>query len=120
MPLPLRKSTLLSAAEADANSIAARFADYFAIPTHTSMFSKTGGAEAKIETNGNSGGDLLGSTGNGKGSFGQLSGTNHASVSGSIANIVIKVRDASDRCPTDYQAANDEWNGSNLYTKEMK
>ena len=114
-----RDKAFCSSAEADAASIAANFADYFAIPTHTSLFSNATGGDGNIATSGVATG-LLGTAGNNTtAKFGQLSGQNVATVSGSIDNIVISVRDMSDRCPSDYQAANAEWT-DNLYTKSME
>ena len=114
-----RDKAFCSSASADANSIAAKFADYFAIPTHTSLFTVAAGGS--ILTTGVATG-LLGSSGDGTVSqFGQLSGTNTATVTGSIDNIIIAVRDGSGRCPLDYQASNpNEWLADGVYTKNMR
>lgn len=109
-----RDKAFCSSASADANSISAKFADYFANPMHTSLFTvATGGSitTAGVSTGLNS---LV---------FGQLSGSNTASVLGTINNIKIKVTDGSERCPLEYQKSNpNEWSQTKpgVYTKNMK
>ena len=99
-----RNKAFCSAAESDANAIASAIADYFAIPSNTSV-----------------------TKGNLSGVRATLSGGNTWGLDASnIDAIEITVTDVSDRCPSDYQtamdAANDPtgyWDGSNLYTKVM-
>ena len=92
-----RNKSFCSRAESDANSIAAALADYFAIPTHTTL-----------PTLGTAGGQLNV----------PLSGANTGSITGSTAAIVIQVTDGSGRCPQKYRDAmvytagtKDGWNG---------
>ena len=107
-----RNKTFCSAAESDANSVAAAIADYFAIPTHTQVATadfQTGGWKAIT-----------------------LTGTNSFTISAAAPNtaITITVTDASGRCPNDYQTGNpvagggaagtgQGWDGNNVYTKIM-
>jgi prepilin-type N-terminal cleavage/methylation domain-containing protein len=96
-----RDKAFCSSAESDANNIAAAIADYFAIPTHTIVPTTTSDLGVDI-TQGNS--IVIQETG------GQIS---------------IAVTDGSGRCPTEYQAANTDadgtgWNGSNQYTLLME
>ena len=89
-----RNKAFCSAAEADANAVAAAIADYFAIPTHTSI------AEADI--------GITGTAGN----------TWTLGVTDPNTAITITVTDASGRCPDDYKTANtinskgDGWTGA--------
>jgi prepilin-type N-terminal cleavage/methylation domain-containing protein len=101
-----RDKAFCSSAESDANSLAASFADYFAIPTHVSL----GGGGALPATN-----NLLHGI-----PVAKLTGVNTGNISGGVSGIVIRVTDGSGRCPDDYQAANPEWNGSNQFTKKME
>jgi len=100
-----RNKTFCSAAESDAQAVAAAVADYFAIPTHTAT-------PAEGDLNGGVGITLSG--GNGLVTL--------AGVDPNV-NITIVVNDASTRCPADYQnamtaAANPGafWDGANQYT----
>ncbi|MCI5146016.1 MAG: prepilin-type N-terminal cleavage/methylation domain-containing protein [Candidatus Electrothrix sp. AR3] len=101
-----RDKAFCSSAEADANSLAASFADYFAIPTHVSL-------GALPANHGPAAGDMNGVP------LPSLTGANTAVISGGVSNISIAVTDASGRCPTDYQAANPEWDAS-VFTKTMQ
>ena len=84
--------------------LASRIADYFSVPSRTSLPSLT---------------DI--------GGAGAMSGGNTATITGNPSTtITIKVTDSSTRCPDDYQngmleAANAKgyWDGSNVYTKLM-
>jgi prepilin-type N-terminal cleavage/methylation domain-containing protein len=88
-----RNKAFCSAAESDANNMAAAISDYYAIPTHTGLVAF---------------GDLGIS----------LSGSNTGTVGGTVDAIVISVTDVSTRCPTDYQAAQAAWTGG-VYTQGM-
>ena len=99
-----RNKSYCSRAESDANSIAAALADYFAIPSHTTVpaFNATNNVAA-----------VAGSLNV------ALSGSNTATVAGPANAIVITVTDASGRCPQKYRDAmayianqKDGWNGS--------
>ena len=100
-----------TAAESDARTITADIADYFAIPSHTTLgttpivLDPAGGPPA-------SGGveDMT---------FHALSGSNTAVIEGDIRNMTIKVSDNSGRCPVEYQEAHDGWNGTGVYTITM-
>lgn len=92
-----RNKAFCSAAESDANNIAAGLADYYAIPTHVKALPH---AKAAIITF------------TATNTFG-LSGNNTATIGGNVDNITITVTDASGRCPLDYQKANpDVWPGA--------
>ncbi len=94
-----RNKAFCSAAESDANNIAAALADYYAIPSHTGF--QVGDPTAWIGIT--------------------LSGNNTATLSGSIDNISISVVDASSRCPTDYMTSQTDWdNATNTFTKNMQ
>lgn len=96
-----RNKAFCSAAESDANAVAAEIADYFAIPTHTNI------ATADIDF---------------------APSDNTFTIVGPTAintAITITVTDASGRCPADYQTANpvnsqgDGWDGANVYQKVL-
>ncbi len=99
-----RNKSFCSAAESDANSVAADIADYFSIPTHTKM------TTADISANvGHSGGN-----------------TRSITAADPNLNITITVTDVSGRCPKEYRDAMNStsnptgyWNGS-VYYKLMK
>ena len=104
-----RDKAFCSAAESDANSIAAGISDYFAIPSNVSYTNPTDGTNV-VTFPGSS--NIT------------LSGTNTATVTsaaGPPATITIAVIDASSRCPTNYQAANAEWSNATpgVFTKVM-
>ena len=92
-----RNKAFCSAAESDANNIAASIADYFSIPTHTAIDDATYKASATT--------------------FKPT--VNSYTVSAAVPNtaITITVTDLSGRCPADYTGANivnakgDGWNG---------
>lgn len=98
-----RNKSFCSAAESDANNIAATISDYFAIPTHTNI------ATADIAFQGTNGNTW------------RILGPADVNVA-----ITITVTDISGRCPADYQAANgpnakgDGWDGANGYTKVIQ
>ena len=77
-----RNKSFCSAAESDANAVAAAVADYFAIPTHTAI------ATANLTYT--------------------ASGTNTWVLAATDPNvaITITVTDGSGRCPADYKTAN--------------
>jgi type IV pilus assembly protein PilA len=106
--LNYRNKTYCTYTETDANSIAGALADYFSIPTNTSI---NGG---------------LASLGNPP-----LSGNNSATISSFDTNvsITITVTDGSSRCPLNYQAAMSQaaspsswWSETSpgIYTKTIK
>jgi len=98
-----RNKSFCSAAESDANNLAARIADYYAVPSRFALvtLADVGGADV-------------------------LSGTNTATITGNPSSVItIAVTDGSARCPTDYKAASTAvinpkgfWAG-NIYTKLM-
>jgi len=96
-----RNKSFCSAAESDANAVAAAISDYFAIPTHTDI------ATADITYKGSNGNSFTIGAGD----------PNTA--------ITITVTDATGRCPSDYQSANsagtagDGWDGSSVYRKVL-
>jgi len=92
-----RNKAFCSAAESDANAVAAAIADYFAIPANTSITTTS----------------LAGVN---------ISGANTFSISATDPNsvITITVTDASGRCPTDYKnASGGAWVGD-VYTKVIQ
>jgi len=94
-----RNKAFCSAAESDANSIAAAVADYFSVPSHTAI------AEADITLT------LSGEGGN----------VNTWAFTTNTPNtlIAIAVTDVSGRCPADYQAASAAW-AANVFTKNIQ
>lgn len=91
-----RNKAFCSAAESDANNIAAGISDYYAIPTHVTVMASGDYSVPKPTGLGLS-----------------LSGDNVATLGGSIDMINISVFDASTRCPSDYQRANpDVWDST--------
>ncbi len=100
-----RDKAFCSAAESDANAVAAGMADYFAIPTNIS-FTNQAGVNPVV---------FAGSTPV------VLSGVNVATVTfaaGPPALVTISVTDTSARCPVAYQAAVTGWAGG-VFTKTM-
>ncbi|MDO9265001.1 MAG: prepilin-type N-terminal cleavage/methylation domain-containing protein [Desulfosalsimonadaceae bacterium] len=101
-----RNKSFCSAAESDANSIAAAIADYFAIPSHTETPTASGASTH------------LGVTLSGQGDA-----KNTVTVEGGDPNdnITIEVIDNSGRCPTDYMSAQSDWDsGTSTFTKNIK
>ena len=104
--IAFRNKSFCSRAESDANSIASRISDYFAIPTHTAIAATSAG------------GDITHSSQN----------TWSIATANPSLNITITVTDASGRCPTDYRTAAtttgvtvDGWlNGSLVYIKQFR
>ena len=94
-----RDKAFCSAAESDANSIAAGIADYYADPSHVTL-------ESTVSLYLN---PLSGPAGV----------TNTATISGAVAAIVITVTDTSGRCPADYQNNQTDWDGNGVFTKTM-
>jgi len=93
-----RNKAFCSSAESDAKSVAAAIADYFAIPTRVNT--PVAGVDITYDA----------------------SGDNTYTIAGAdpSINITITVTDASDRCPDDYQANVDGWDGANVYTQIMQ
>lgn len=99
-----RNKAFCSAAESDANAVAADIADYFSIPSHTLITTDDIG-----ENIGVSGGN-----------------TRTIATTDPSVNITITVTDLSGRCPTEYQNAMNKtasptgyWSGG-VYTKLMQ
>ncbi len=93
-----RDKAFCSAAESDANNLAAAIADYYADPSHVNMVTT---------------GDV---------SF-TPTGTNTATLTGTVNSIVIEITDVSGRCPAEYMSNNtlnggSGWN-SGVFTKTM-
>ena len=98
-----RNKAFCSAAESDANNIAAALADYYAVPSHTGFQAGSIGQST----------DWLGLS---------ISGNNTATLYGDIDNIGISVTDASDRCPDDYMSSQTDWDdssGAKVFVKQM-
>jgi len=94
-----RDKAYCSAAESDANAVAAALADHFANPTNVTLSGVT------VAT--------LGITLSGSGAT-----LNTGTVSGTVDSIVITVTDSSARCPG-AAAGRSNWTGSQ-YTKNMQ
>ena len=90
-----RNKAFCSAAESDANNIAAAIADYFSVPTRTS-------APSADPTAGAPGGLAMSLTNNNSGNIGQ-----------NVQAMTITVTDGSSRCPDDYQDSVPGWNSTN-------
>lgn len=93
-----RDKAFCSAAEGDANNIAAAIADYFSIPTHVNT-----PTEEDL-------GIVLSGDGDSQNTITTLTEADGV--------ITIVVEDGSGRCPTEYQDANPGWTGGS-YTKTM-
>jgi prepilin-type N-terminal cleavage/methylation domain-containing protein len=95
-----RNKAFCSAAESDANAVASEIADYFSIPTHTSISTA----------------DLT---------FAPNENTYTIAATDPNTAITITVRDISGRCPASYQSANpvnaqgDGWDGNGVYQKVL-
>lgn len=96
-----RNKAYCSAAESDANAIASAIADYYAIPTHTTIIAGDVSAAPLSLT-----------------LSGPPAARNTGTIAGTVDAIVITVTDASGRCPTDYTTASPDWTGS-VYTKNL-
>jgi len=96
-----RDKAFCSAAESDANSIASGLSDYYADPSHVTL-------ETTVATFLN---PLSGPGGN----------VNTATISGTVAAIVVTVTDNSSRCPVAYQSNQSDWSGATpgVFTKNM-
>jgi len=89
-----RNKAFCSAAESDAQAIAAALADYYAIPSYTTIPADPANIGIVVS-----------------------SGNTGAITNAGINTITITVTDGSGRCPSDYQTAQaPRWNGSNVYT----
>ena len=89
-----RNKAFCSAAETDANSVAAAIADYFSIPAHTAIVT----ADIGYQPSGNN--------------------TFTITAADPSVSITITVTDASGRCPADYQTASTAWTAG-VYTLTM-
>jgi prepilin-type N-terminal cleavage/methylation domain-containing protein len=97
-----RNKAFCSAAESDANNIAAALADYFAIPNRVDP------PDSDPETAPTAG---LGM---------ELTGANVGTIGQDIQAMTISVYDASERCPTEYQQSQaPQWDGTWLFTQGM-
>ncbi len=97
-----RNKAFCSAAESDANNIAAALADYFAVPNRVTV------PDSDPTTPAPTG---LGMT---------LTTTNTGTIGTNLQAITITVIDASGRCPADYQASQTpKWDGNNNFTQGM-
>ncbi len=103
-----RDKAYCSAAESDANAIAASLADYYSIPSHNTLAVNPLAIPA-------AGGTVSGIT------FPALSGTNTATVGGGLSSLSITVTDVSGRCPDSYQNAMADWDATNnRFNKKMQ
>ena len=96
-----RDKSFCSSAEADSNNVAATMADYFSIPTRTTVPETTNSPT------------FLGIN---------MTNDNLVTVTESGETILIEVTEASGRCPQEYMDAIDKWDyssGDNIYTIRM-
>ncbi len=100
-----RNKSFCSAAESDANSVAASLANYFSIPSRTAMPYSASESGRTV---------YLGV---------DMSNSNTLAVDAADpnVNITIAVTDGSGRCPQEYMDAQDEWElvNANTYYKTM-
>jgi type IV pilus assembly protein PilA len=96
-----RNKAFCSAAESDANNVAAAIADYFAVPSRVDAPAAN---PTVARTNG------LGMS---------LTNANTGNVGQNIQMMTITVTDGSSRCPTDYQQSVPGWDGNNVYSLVM-
>lgn len=120
-----RDKAYCSAAEKDANSIAAAIANYFAIPSHTDFaLGPLWLKDSPAPDSGFSGGPgAIGMTATASPSFSRLSGNNYASIVGPADSIKISVKDNTGRCPKDYMHAQEAagWNSTDqVFVKSME
>ena len=98
-----RNKAFCSAAESDANNIAAAIADYFAVPSRTSA------PDPDPTTDTTAGG--LGM---------ELTNNNTGVIGGDVQAMTVTVTDASGRCPDDYQQSVEGWDDAlNTYSLVM-
>lgn len=93
-----RNKSFCSAAEKDANSVSAGLADYFAIPTITTVPATALTDRIDMSRPGNLTAGI------------QMSGDNQGAIIGADPNaaIEINIQDGSTRCPIDYRTAMDK------------
>lgn len=112
-----RNKSFCTAAESDANSVAAALGDYFSVPTITQLPQQATAAATY---------DL---SRTGKASTLRMSGKNTVAVTGnSNDTITIQVTDGQSRCPSDYRSAmvstvnpTGYWRTTDyVYTKSLK
>jgi prepilin-type N-terminal cleavage/methylation domain-containing protein len=97
-----RNKAFCSAAESDANNIAAAIADYFAVPSRINAPDPN---PVTAQTAG------LGMS---------LSNANTGTIGGDVQAMTVTVTDASGRCPDDYQNSVSGWDtGANTYSLVM-
>jgi prepilin-type N-terminal cleavage/methylation domain-containing protein len=97
-----RNKAFCSAAESDANNIAAAIADYFAVPSRINAPNSDPEAVKP---------DGLGM---------DLSGLNTGEIGGDVQAMTITVTDGSERCPDDYQKSVGGWDSTdNTYSVVM-
>lgn len=116
-----RDKSYCSAAEKDANGLAATVSDYFAIPSNVSWQDTVLGDGVTPYTGG------VATSGNQIVKWSALSGLNMAKINGPVESIVIEVTDGSKRCPDSYITAQKDagWatfvsGGPNVFRKSMK
>jgi prepilin-type N-terminal cleavage/methylation domain-containing protein len=91
-----RNKAYCTAAESDAQAIMAALADYYSIPGNNSVPATAA---------------AVGIT---------MSNSNVGAIAGPINTITVTVTDATNRCPTDYQAGDTRWSGAGVYTITMQ
>jgi len=90
-----RNKAFCSAAESDANNVAAAIADYFAVPTRVNAPSS----------------DPTAATPGGLGM--ELTNNNSGDIGGDVQAMTITITDGSGRCPDDYQTSVEGWDSAN-------
>ena len=93
--LSYRAKSFCTAAEQDANNIAAAISDYFAIPYHKNMINEN---DIKFV----------------------VTPPNTARINGTLGAIVISVTDGTGQCPPDYMVKAPNWDAvTSIFTKTM-
>jgi prepilin-type N-terminal cleavage/methylation domain-containing protein len=100
-----RNKSFCSAAESDANAIAAGLSDYFSIARHITLPTQANVTQIDLSYQTNENAVTLTRFG--------TNTANEGTIAGDLDNIYIQVEDGSGRCPGDYRLANtDTWSGS--------
>jgi prepilin-type N-terminal cleavage/methylation domain-containing protein len=112
-----RNKSFCSAAESDANAIAAGLADYFAIPAITQVPAQGPLNYIDLQVQGITKGVTLSFANTGNANTGSIISATLDPADG----ITITVTDTSGRCPDDYTMNSEDWGGlgvaSNIFTK---
>jgi prepilin-type N-terminal cleavage/methylation domain-containing protein len=111
-----RNKSFCSAAESDANAVAAGLSDYFSIPKFTTVPAAAAVTEYDLSRPGNPNAKIVMSGQGGNQNLLSIFGNNDPND-----GITIQITDGSGRCPSDYRLADDGWtdDATTIYTKVM-